>query len=39
MGDLDPAERRRALVIVLFVAFSLVVALVLAYFYALPSAD
>jgi hypothetical protein len=37
--DRDPAERRRALLIALFVAFSLAVALVLAYFYAMPSAS
>jgi len=36
---MDPAERRRAIVIALFLTFSIALALVLAYFYALPAAD
>jgi hypothetical protein len=35
----DPTERRRALVIALFVAGSVTLALVLAFFYSMPSAD
>ena len=37
--DRDPADQRRALVIVLFIAGSLAMALVLAFFYSMPSAD
>jgi hypothetical protein len=36
---MDPAERRRAFVIALFLGFTIALALVLAYFYAMPSAD
>jgi hypothetical protein len=37
--DSDGAERRRVIVIGVFLALTLVLALVLAYFYAMPSAD
>ena len=37
--DVDGAERRRVIVIVVFLALTLGLALVLAFFYAMPAAD